>query len=428
MARIQALESRDFSGRLEIKNGKVTSSKSDFPEAFVIEDLKTLIEGFAEFLPDMTLQRSLHDVGSYIVRDDQRKAANKAVKAKSCECLFLKHLLWRLTQIFLDLTPNNITYFENGNTNPRRTLTKACADDSLAVQYEAQLGKLGAPRANNTCKPMLSPNSFQRLTINLSVQFIYDHRATMDYCKNPETLDSHGFWIYEWAHGSYWDPIFVGCKPANGAEFIVPPTYGYADYTSEDVTPWSERIGAVYWRGSATGSHFKIDDWRRSHRMVLHALTHAKDGLAEVLVEQDGKLVTKKFTKKELNWKYLDVSLSGEPIQCDQKDGACEDMAKNIEWAPPQPPNTGLKYKYAIDVGELLRCPQSSPASMLTSIVSRRQWLVSAIPTSLGIGFSRPQSHCLPGMEHRLADPVLSLRRKRPFPLPNPSDTHSASL
>lgn len=185
------------------------------------------------------------------------------------------------------------------------------------------------------------------------MEFIQDHLMSMNFCHNPEILASHGSFIWDLARDSFLEPLFVGCKLAQGPEILMPALSGFSDAKGEAPPAWSTRKAMAFWRGSTTGNHFTIKDWRRSHRIALHFLANGQDGQEAVLVEDPKKgLVSKSFSKKVLNERYLDIGLVGRPIQCEKKDGTCEEMTAKIDFKPRAAPNLGSKYKYAVDVGE----------------------------------------------------------------------------
>lgn len=66
--------------------------------------------------------------------------------------------------------------------------------------------------------------------------------------------------------------------------------------------------------------HSKDTLWRQSQRERLHFFAHndTEEAKATILVDrtQEGKgLVYEEFSVKELNERYLDVGLSGQPVQ-----------------------------------------------------------------------------------------------------------------
>ena len=177
----------------------------------------------------------------------------------------------------------------------------------------------------------------------------------MNFCDNPELLRSHGAFIWDGARDSFLEPFFVSCRLAQGPELLMPALSGYEDRRGSKIHPWAGRSAVAYWRGSTTGNHYKINDWERSHRIVLHQMTNERGSdQVQVLVEdpaQANRVVKRTYTRKVLNDLYMDIGLVGPAIQCEKPDGTCEVMQKTIKWKPRAHANDGLKFKYAVDVG-----------------------------------------------------------------------------
>ncbi|KAG8925428.1 F-actin-capping protein subunit alpha [Tulasnella sp. 408] len=315
--RIGKLETHKDAFHIVVKGGKLTYTHTPTRDLTRITDMVALVEDFAEFLPDMEVHASLHDTGSHVLREDYRREAMQKVGERGY------------------LSKENVTFFENKKTIPRKRVTKACLDDAPAVLQENGL----------------LPQS----THGKSMEFIQDHGRTMNFCHNPEILASHGVFIWDLARDSFLEPFFVGCKLAQGPEILMPALVGFSDSKSEAPPAWSTRKAKAFWRGSTTGNHFTIKDWKRSHRIALHFLANGQEGQEAVLLEDVKKgLVAKSFSRKELNERYMDIGLVGKPIQCEKKDGTCEEMTKQIDFKPRAAPNLGSQYKYAVDVGSVI--------------------------------------------------------------------------
>ncbi|KAG8986612.1 F-actin-capping protein subunit alpha, partial [Tulasnella sp. 427] len=311
--RIAQLEDLPTSFHIEILAGdlQIYGPLDEDPRAL---DVAELVQDFAHLLPDLVMHASGHDTGSQIFAADYRKEASRLVSKGKY------------------LSPENITHYENTRRNPRTTLINACAEDSVAVLHAA--GNIS-------------------LTHGPSMEFIHDHRTTMNFCHNPAILDGHGALMYNNARGHKLSPYFVMCKLDNGGELLMPALSGYADRSIQGVTPWSQRNDSkIFWRGRTTGNHFnKEHDWRKSHRIQLHTLANTHDGEVSVLMEdpKTALLGRKNFTRAELNEAYMDVGLVGPPTQC-QKDGTCKEMAKGINFRPLVAANAGNDKKFALDV------------------------------------------------------------------------------
>jgi hypothetical protein len=145
----------------------------------------------------------------------------------------------------------------------------------------------------------------------------------------------------------------------------------------------------VFWRGRTTGEWFnRAHDWRFSHRVRIHTLATPGGNLTdpnvtpevEVLVEDelDGSVHPRTYSRDTLNDKYMDVSLIGGPVQCDdsEKDRTCQEMADGLYWGKETGWEAGLSNKYLLDIGMF-----SSRYTMLYPLpyicaLSRWKWLV----------------------------------------------------
>ncbi|KAG9016692.1 F-actin-capping protein subunit alpha [Tulasnella sp. 427] len=311
--RARKLETHPESYHLIFKDGDLNYTHSPVRDTSRITDLVALVEDFAHLFPNMEVHASLHDTGSHILREDYRREALRKVDRGDF------------------LSKDRVSFFENKATIKRKRVTKACLDNTPAVLQENGLSGQDSK--------------------GKSMEFIQDHRTSMNFCYNPEIITSHGTFTWDLARDSFLEPYFVVSKILQGPEILMPPLVGFGDTRFEKTPAWSTRKAMAFWRGSTTGNHFTIKSWKRSHRIALHLLGNAQEGEERILVEDPKKgLTSKSFSKKEMNERYMDVGLVGKPIQCDNKDGTCEAMAKEIDFKPRAAPNLGSQYKYAIDV------------------------------------------------------------------------------
>lgn len=199
----------------------------------------------------------------------------------------------------------------------------------------------------------------------------------MDFCDNPALLEHHGAFFYDGARKSDFSPFFVYCKLQQGGEILMPALAGYADRGGQTVLPWAQRSSkTIFWRGRTTGNHFNTEhDWRKSHRIRLHAFANRRDGELPVLVEDPATagLGMRNFSRAALNEAYMDVGLVGPPTQC-QNDGTCEEMSSEINFRKMVAGTAGADHKYALDVGKscpVLRVCQRPPLRRIFFVDSR---------------------------------------------------------
>ncbi|KAK4683682.1 hypothetical protein P7C73_g6549, partial [Tremellales sp. Uapishka_1] len=182
--------------------------------------------------------------------------------------------------------------------------------------------------------------------------FIADFAKGADYCYNPDLMPLHHILLSE-RHRAAVEivPVVATCKTTYNSDVVGVPLDGV--YETVDYVPWEEKTLSK--RGSATGlSHQKDTLWRQSQRERLHFLTHnTSTSTVPVLADKSpvgGKLGVEEWSRIELNEKWMDVGLSGGPVQCKKEDGSCDEMAKEIDFMTRVRKEDSLKYKFVVDV------------------------------------------------------------------------------
>lgn len=154
--------------------------------------------------------------------------------------------------------------------------------------------------------------------------FIYDQRATYDLCYNTELLKFHGGLSTDMTKTSMIRPMFHQSKFVRNGEFVITPLDYYSNLTELNpgqYTPWEEKeIPKLFWRGKTTGdaySHRNDFNWRNSHRIRLHLLTHDTEGTRDIYVKsrRTGGWEMQTWQSGKLNEAYTDVGLTDGPMQ-----------------------------------------------------------------------------------------------------------------
>jgi len=183
-------------------------------------------------------------------------------------------------------------------------------------------------------------------------------------------------------------PMFHQSKFVRNGEFVVTPLDYYFNFTAENrgqYTPWDEKdTPKLFWRGKTTGdvySHRNDFNWRNSHRIRLHTLTHDTEGHRDIYVKSStGGWEMQTWQAGKINEAYTDIGLTDGPMQvnispvhadpadrqCNKKDGTCEEMQEAIDWSPRVMPPAAAKYK----------CKSSNSLSVSRLTTRRRRWLV----------------------------------------------------
>jgi hypothetical protein len=228
----------------------------------------------------------------------------------------------------------------------------------------------------------------------------------MDFCVSPYLLDTHGAFAHNSVKPSRIVPLFVHCKDAQDSSLLLPALPGWQAFDRDRVIGWERRISSkLFWRGHSTGAHFsRNSDWKRSvrssrlrgidtsiefvrvqHRIRLYLLAQAEDGEVELLLQDrpGGKLRRETYSQPMVNEAYLDVGLVGPPIQCEEADGTCDAMEKEISWLQPVGGSHGADYKFQLDVGMYSLLAILNPDNLI-NLRYRRKWLVTKVPKVVG--------------------------------------------
>lgn len=325
--RAHVLPATDFTYTLHISSDTV-SITGDRATASRPKSMLGMIEGFRHFLPEdfsLDITGSDHDLGSWVLGQDQRDRAVELVKQGR----------------YFD--PEELKALEDHKRNPFVGWFEACAPDSPANI------KPWAENATDERQPKT---------------FIHQHSATYNFCDNPQLKRLHGALSldYPGRTPSQLRPLMVLSKFANNNELLTVPLQAYKNLSDVSLTespPWDEKTeNKLFWRGSTTGGFNHQRPWEESHRTRLHFDINGEKGkeyelqdkMEEVMMP-DGKggFVIRKYDKAVLRDAYMNVGLTGPPGQC-KSTNLCEALEEKIEFMDRVDPRKGAQYKYALDV------------------------------------------------------------------------------
>ncbi|WWC88904.1 uncharacterized protein L201_003819 [Kwoniella dendrophila CBS 6074] len=288
-----------------------------------------LLEPIAQYLPkEVTFTLSDHDLGSWILGDDQKQAAFAAIKSGTY------------------LSESELKQLEKREgRQPVKGLVSACPEGSPGWQR-------GLAVRDGTSLEEFNPSDLGESS------FIYDPLQTYDFCYNPSLLKLHGSLSFDFCRETVLRPIFQLSKFVRNPEFLTTPLEAYDNFTSSEgrkkYVPWEQKtISKLFWRGSTTGdSYSKRKDytWHQSHRPRLALMTQEKKGLKDVWVKRGKDWDKESWSISRLNEAYMDIGLTGGPHQCKKEDGTCDEMANEIEFKDRVRPEDAAKYKYVFDI------------------------------------------------------------------------------
>ncbi|WWD04614.1 hypothetical protein V865_002685 [Kwoniella europaea PYCC6329] len=294
-----------------------------------------LLEPIAQYLPkEVTFTLSDHDLGSWILGDDQKQAALQAISEGKY------------------LTEAELKQLEKREgRQPVKGLVSACPQGSPG--WERGLA-IKEGRSTEEWDPKDDGE----------MSFIYDPLPTYDFCSNPSLLKLHGSLSFDFCRETVLRPIFQLSKFVRNPEFLTTPLEAYDNFTSAEgrkkYVPWEQKsISKLFWRGSTTGdSYSKRKDytWHQSHRPRLALMTQdGQVGEKQIWVKARGRTDGGAWNKESwsinrLNEAYMDIGLTGGPHQCKKEDGTCDEMAKEIQFKDRVRPEDAAKYKYVFDI------------------------------------------------------------------------------
>lgn len=160
--------------------------------------------------------------------------------------------------------------------------------------------------------------------LNPDPNLIHDHRPSFDFCDHPELLKFHGQLGGD-SRPATFRPMFQSSKLYGNGEIVTTPLDYYLNASHaqqrKEYVPWDDKtVDKLHWRGKPTGdwySHRANYNWRNSHRIRLHTLTHAQDGTRSIYVKsrRTGGWEMQTWEAGKVNKAYMDVGLVDGPIQ-----------------------------------------------------------------------------------------------------------------
>ncbi|WVQ73253.1 hypothetical protein IAR50_002821 [Cryptococcus sp. DSM 104548] len=345
---------------LVVKNGSVDIEIKDegglnwggtLPRA---SDTATLLRAFSEHLPDMRATFSIFDQPQI-------------------------YLSWarRGSLVNLGLRGEHTTHLEETDS-AKVKLYRSCAPDS---------------------------NYRQNQSFSEGRSFIYDSLEAGDLCQNPYVIPLHGLTIEPHEPHSHPRPhtqllpLFSLAKTSINSDILITPLDQFNDQPGKDLPFQDKPSSKLAWRGSPTGISWMNTqvDWRNAHRIRLHQYANNRssehmtflvpdfgqdedyypedldDGQSSMETEEDREwhernrevqeqhledeidegplhFIEEELPTDEAMEFFYDIKLAGDPIQCDTDDGTCDDMRREIEWAPRQSGDDLNRNKFLLDI------------------------------------------------------------------------------
>jgi hypothetical protein len=204
--------------------------------------------------------------------------------------------------------------------------------------------------------------------------FIHDHFLAMDPCAHPSHLLQHGEFL---SHGpgpsAYPFPVpqFSYCSSPLHADIRVPIMLSWVEDVDGGEDVWIEKEEErLLWRGLNTGIHHgKEKPWKDAQRDRLMDLvssppssnsrpqkrTTSHPKTIDVLLTDPSSFdgfETQSLKKSILNPAMMDIAFAGQPGQCEPE--VCKEVEERWEWRRRMGVKEAGRYKYVLDVSQLL--------------------------------------------------------------------------
>lgn len=239
----------------------------------------------------------------------------------------------------------------------RDALADAARDGN--VLSPGTLGALESTSGHVEWEAICSPYSPYGAEQRESAAFVYDPREAGNICSNPSLLPLHGLGLEPHTpsskpapHGRLL-PLFSLAKTRVNSDLRAIPLDQFNERAPNDTT-WEAKEGRLAWRGSNTGmANMSAGvEWENSHRVRLHRWANSNSTSPVSLLETTvSDVVGYNATAKPARvlQERWDVKLAQKPIQCEEDDGTCSELAK-LGFAEYQSPDDLHANRFLLDV------------------------------------------------------------------------------
>ncbi|GAA5838080.1 hypothetical protein JCM9279_004120 [Rhodotorula babjevae] len=279
------------------------------------DQLMSLLEGISQFLPDLNMTITGHDVPWVVMAGEHKEMLIDAADKGE----------------YLD---DAATFKENWDLDG---WALSCPPSSPIRAAGTFLDRLDWKRPAKT--------SFIGL----------DHVKAMDVCSHPENQALHGFTSWTGPRPGVIFPLFSFTTSSLTSDILLPPLEQYERSPGPDPSWSDKKHDKALWRGSTTGGDLTNAHARKySQRMRLARLPGATKFVTVPLALDDregapGPVVEHTAPASEFADAYLDVLFSGGPAQCGDE-ATCAEIEREFEWAGYMSEAEQNEYKYILDV------------------------------------------------------------------------------
>ncbi|GAA5989676.1 hypothetical protein JCM5350_001660 [Sporobolomyces pararoseus] len=282
---------------------------------FRADQLLELLKGISEFLPDLNLTITGHDVPWVTMSGEARE----------------QHIAAAYRGEWVD----DIASYVN----------------DWSLEGFQSLCPPGSPiREKGSIYERLEPEPTQEIS------FIgLDHKKTMDICYFPDNQPLHGYTSWNGPRPGVLFPLFSWTSSTLNTDFLLPALEQYERPVGPDPVWKDKKFNKAVWRGSTTGSDLTIPHARKhSQRVRLARLPLSTGQITVPLAKHDepGYLgPVEEFTASAHDFadKFLDIKFQGRAQQCGDEE-SCSRFEQEFDWDGYMSEEDQNQYKYVIDV------------------------------------------------------------------------------
>ncbi|GAA5880142.1 hypothetical protein JCM16303_001228 [Sporobolomyces ruberrimus] len=279
------------------------------------DQLLELLKGISEFLPDLNLTITGHDVPWVTMSGEARE----------------KHVSAAYRGEWID---DIATYVNDWSLEGFQTL---CPPGS-PIREKGSIYERLEPAPSN------------------QISFIgLNHRKTMDICYFPENQPLHGYTSWNGPRPGVLFPLFSWTSSTLNADLLLPALEQYERLVGPDPAWKDKKINKAVWRGSTTGSDLTIPHARKhSQRVRLARLPLTTGQITIPIAAHDepgslGPVEDLTASAHDFADKYLDIKFQGRAQQCGDED-SCRKFEQEFDWDGYMSEEEQNQYKYVIDV------------------------------------------------------------------------------
>ncbi|KLJ10340.1 hypothetical protein EMPG_14249 [Blastomyces silverae] len=329
-----------------IRNGKVSKIDGGGKgNMWKREALKSMLERFVKYLPDMDLAFNIHDEPRVVVPYDDLQR------------LVLRAMDDALPKAFANASPRNSwsPRPKDMNKGDRVDEVRITRFNRFAHQPTWTVSRMSCP-VDSPARSLDETAADNRTAYSYSqLGFIYNTTAFSDVCLTPSLRYTFGFFdrpnAFDITHDLF--PIFSQSKVSSFQDILYPSPWYWAQKVPYNATmdyEWDNKKEQMYWRGSTTGGFSRAGGWRRQHRQLFvkqingwdtakvyeRSTTAAKDDAWTL------KDVARRKFKHIFNVKFSHIG------QCDPED--CKAQAEFFDVVQSSAQQDAWQYKHLVDI------------------------------------------------------------------------------